>query len=110
MQMTYDAVNDVLDKGIVQSGYEAYVDDLKLMKEVSDLLRMKMVNRGYIEFSSPEAKIIVDESCKPIDIKLRNEGTGENMIENFMVAANETVGSFVFYQNFALTRKSLCSI
>lgn len=98
IQMTYDAVNDILDKGIVQDGYEDYVEDLKIMKEVSDLLRSKMVGRGYIEFSSPEAKIIVDEECKPIEIKLRNEGTGENMIENFMVAANETVGSFIFYQ------------
>lgn len=99
IQMTYDAVNDILDKGVVAEGYEPYVEDLKLMKEISDLLRTKMVNRGYIEFSSPEAKIIVDEECKPIEIKLRHEGTGENMIENFMVAANETVGSFVFYQN-----------
>jgi ribonuclease R len=99
IQMTYEAVNDILDKGIVADGYEDYVDDLKIMKEISELLRKKMVSRGYIEFSSPEAKIIVDEECKPIDIKLRNEGTGENMIENFMVAANETVGSFVFYQN-----------
>ena len=99
IQMTYEAVNDILDKGIVADGYEDYVDDLKIMKEISELLRKKMVSRGYIEFSSPEAKIIVDEECKPIDIKLRNEGTGEKMIENFMVAANETVGSFVFYQN-----------
>jgi len=68
------------------------------MKKLSDILRKKMVKRGYIEFSSAEAKIIVDENCHPIDIKLRNEGTGENMIENFMVAANETVGSFIFYQ------------
>lgn len=99
IQMTYEAVNDILDKGIVKEGYEPYVEDLKLMLEISNLLRKKMVGRGYIEFSSPEAKIIVDEECKPIDIKLRNEGTGENMIENFMVAANETVGSFIFYQN-----------
>lgn len=99
IQMTYEAVNDILDKGIVKEGYEDYVDDLKLMLEISKLLRSKMVNRGYIEFSSPEAKIIVDEECKPIDIKLRCEGTGENMIENFMVAANEIVGSFIFYQN-----------
>ena len=99
IQMTYEAVNNILDKGIVADGYEPYVLDLKLMKEVSDLLRAKMVGRGYIEFSSPEAKIIVDDECKPIDIKLRNEGTGERMIENFMVAANETVGSFIFYQN-----------
>ena len=99
IQMTYDAVNDILDNGVVKEGYEEFVDKLKLMKEVSDLIRRKMVDRGYIEFSSPEAKIIVDEECKPVDIKLRSEGTGENMIENFMVAANETVSSFIFYQS-----------
>ena len=99
MQMTYEAVNDILDKNLIKEGYEPYIEDLKLMKQISELLRTKMVNRGYIEFSSPEAKIIVDEECKPIDIRLRNEGTGEKMIENFMVAANETVGSFIFYQN-----------
>lgn len=99
IQMTYNKVNDILDKNIIAEGYEAFVDDLKLMKEVSDILRKKMINRGYIEFSSAEAKILVDEKCHPLDIKLREEGTGENMIENFMVAANETVGGFVFYQN-----------
>lgn len=99
IQMTYNKVNDILDKNIIAEGYEDFVDDLKLMKEVSDILRKKMINRGYIEFSSAEAKILVDEKCHPLDIKLREEGTGENMIENFMVAANETVGGFIFYQN-----------
>lgn len=99
IKMTYDAVNDILDRGKVADGYQDYVGDLRLMKELSDLLREKMVRRGYIEFSSPEAKILVDDDCHPIDVKLRCEGTGENMIENFMVAANETVGGFVFYQN-----------
>ena len=99
IQMTYNKVNDILDKNIVAEEYTPYVEKLRLMKECSDKLRSKMVNRGYIEFKSAEAKIIVDENCKPIEIKLRNEGTGENMIENFMVAANESVGSFVFYQN-----------
>ena len=98
IQMTYNKVNDIIDNNVVADGYLEYVDKLLLMKELSDILRRKMVKRGYIEFSSAEAKIIVDEACHPIEIKLRNEGTGENMIENFMVAANETVGSFIFYQ------------
>ena len=42
---------------------------------------------------------MVDDEGKPVEIKARVEGTGENMIENFMVAANESVGSFIFYQN-----------
>ena len=98
IQMTYNKVNDILDNNIVAEGYEEFTNKLFLMKELSDILRHKMVRRGYIEFSSPEAKIIVDENCHPIDIKLRIQGTGENIIENFMVAANETVGSFIFYQ------------
>ena len=99
IQMTYNKVNDILDNNKVSSGYEPFVDDLRLMKEVSDILRKKMVERGYIEFSSNEAKIIVDEKCHPVEIKLREEGTGENMIENFMVVANETVSGYIYYQN-----------
>lgn len=99
IQMTYNKVNDILDKNIVAEGYEPYVEQLRLMKELSDKLREKMVKRGYIEFHSAEPKIIVDEKGVPIDIKLREEGTGENIIENFMVAANESVGSFIYYQN-----------
>ena len=99
IQMTYKKVNDILDHHIVASGYEPFVKSLELMKECSDKLREKMVSRGYIEFKSNEAKILVDEEGKPLEIKLREEGTGENIIENFMVAANESVGSFVFYQN-----------
>lgn len=98
IQMTYHKVNDILDHDVVADGYQDFVADLKVMRHVSDLLRQKMVKRGYIEFHSSEAKILVDENCKPVDIVLRCEGTGENMIENFMVAANETVASSIFYQ------------
>ncbi len=98
-QMTYNCVNKILDENIIPEGYEPFVADLKLMKELSDILRIKMVNRGYIEFHSKEPKIIVNELCHPIAIKVRTEGTGENMIENFMIAANETVASHIFYRN-----------
>ena len=76
IQMTYNKVNDILDKNIIAKEYEPFVEELKLMKELSDILRTKMVKRGYIEFSSAEAKILVDENCHPIEIKLREEGTG----------------------------------
>ena len=98
IQMTYNKVNDILDKGIIDEAYQSFADDLRTMRYVSDLLRQRMVKRGYIEFHSNEAKIIVDDAGKPVDIRLRSEGTGENMIENFMVAANETVASSIFYQ------------
>lgn len=98
-QMTYEAVNKILEENEIVEGYEAFVDNLKLASELSDILRNKMVNRGYIDFDTDEVKIIVDENNHPIDIKLREQRTGEKIIENFMIAANEAVAEFVFHQN-----------
>ena len=94
-QMTYTCVNDILENDHVPEGYEPFVNDLKLMNELSNILRNKMVAHGYLEFNRPEPKIIVDEDGKPIEIKLREQRTGEKLIENFMIAANETVAGYI---------------
>lgn len=97
MKMTYGDVNKVLDGSEIPEGYEKFKDDLLMMNELSDKLRQNMVSKGYIDFDIKESKIIVDESGKAIDIKLRERGAGENMIENFMIAANESVASTIYY-------------
>lgn len=94
-QMTYTCVNEILENNKVPEGYEPFVNDLKLMNELSNILRKKMVNHGYLEFDRPEAKILVDENCHPTEIKLREQRTGEKLIENFMIAANETVAGYI---------------
>ena len=94
-QMTYTAVNSILEENFVPKGYEPFVGDLKLMNELSNILRKKMVNHGYICFNRPEAKILVDEQCHPTAITLRSQKTGENLIENFMIVANETVAGYI---------------
>ena len=94
-QMTYTCVNQILEENKTPKGYEPFVKDLKLMSELSTILRTKMVNHGYVEFDRPEPKIIVDEECRPIEIKLREQRTGEKLIENFMIAANETVAGYI---------------
>jgi ribonuclease R len=94
-QMTYNCVNDILENNKVPDGYEPFVKDLKLMNELSNILRKKMVNHGYLEFDRPEAKILVDEKGQPTEIKLREQRTGEKLIENFMIAANETVAGYI---------------
>ena len=99
MKMTYENVNKILEEDIVPSGYEEYESTLRLMEELSKILRKKMVNRGYIEFESNEAKIIVDDKCHPIHIEARVQRTGEELIENFMIVANETVSSSIYYKN-----------
>ena len=94
-QMTYNAVNDILENNTVPEGYEPFVNELKLMNELSNILRKKMVNHGYLEFNHPEAKIIVDDKCHPVKIDLRSQRTGEKLIENFMIVANETVAGYI---------------
>ena len=101
-KMTYDAVNSILEDGIIPNGYEEFVDDLKIMNDLSNILRKKMVSRGYIDFDTKEAKILVDDKCHPYEIKLREQRTGEKLIENFMIVANETVASSIFYRNDGL--------
>ena len=98
-KMTYDAVNSILENNVVPEGYEEFESTLRVMEEVSKILRKKMIGRGYIEFESDEAKIIVDDNCHPIEIKARQQRTGEELIENFMIVANETVASSIFYKN-----------
>ena len=98
-QMNYDDVNSILEDNVIPSGYEEYVDTLRTMNELSNILRKKMVRHGYIEFNIKEPKIIVDDSCHPVDIKICEQRTGEKLIENFMIVANETVAGFIEDKN-----------
>lgn len=98
-QMNYDDVNSILEDNVIPSGYEEYVDTLRTMNELSNILRKKMVRHGYIEFNIREPKIIVDDSGHPVDIKVCEQRTGEKLIENFMIVANETVAGFIEDKN-----------
>jgi ribonuclease R len=100
IQMTYKKVNKILEENIIPEGYEEYADTLILMQELASKLRENKVRRGYIDFEIDEAKIIVDEDGKAIDIKLRERGKGEKLIEDFMIAANESVASYIFYMEY----------
>ena len=92
-KMTYESVNRLLEENIVDEGYEDYVSSLKLMHELSSKIRKNKVKRGYIEFLSDEIKIIVDEYGIPIDIHQKEQKTGEKLIEDFMIVANEAVAT-----------------
>ena len=99
IQMTYKKVNSILEKNEIPEGYEPYVNHLKLMEELAEILRKAKVKRGYIDFNIDEAKILVDENCVPTDVVLRDRGAGEKLIEDFMIAANECVASHIYFMN-----------
>ena len=98
-KMTYEEVNKILEENTTSEDYKPFEKTLLLMNELSKILRKKMIRRGYIEFESTESKIKVDENCHPTHIESRVQRSGEELIENFMIAANETVASSIYYKN-----------
>ncbi len=99
IQMTYKKVNSILENNEIPEGYEEYADTLRTMAEFAKILRKAKVQRGYIDFGVDEAKILVDEKCVPYEIVLRERGVGENLIEDFMIAANECVATHIYFMN-----------
>lgn len=91
-RLTYNNVNKILDGDEqLRTKYQELVPMLEEMAQLHDILFNMRHHRGAIDFEETEAQIIVDENGKPLDIKLRERGTSEKMIESFMLAANETV-------------------
>ena len=95
-KMTYDKVNDILMRNIVDSEYINFKDTLILMNKLAHILRKEKINRGYIDFGTEEAKIVQDSNGKAIDVVKRIREDGEKLIEDFMIAANECVASYIF--------------
>ena len=94
-QMTYKNVNKILMENVIPEGYAEYAETLKEMKELASILRKEKESRGYIDFGLDEAKVIQDKNGKAIDIVKRTSGDGEKLIEDFMIAANETVATHI---------------
>src|SRR3954453_17271860 len=92
-RMTYYDVNRILtDKDEeTRARYESLVPMFELMEELAEVLRSKRMKRGAIDFDFKESKVLVDEEGKPTDVVLRERSVAERLIEEFMLAANETV-------------------
>lgn len=92
-RMTYTDVTKILvenDADLIER-YGYLVDHFKAMEELAAILRKKRINRGAIDFDFEEAKIILDEKGKPIEIKPYERGVSNRIIEEFMLVCNETI-------------------
>lgn len=92
-RMTYTNVRKILEDEDpeVTDRYSDLADMFRLMKELALKLRSKRMRRGAVDFDFEESKVIVDENGKPTDIVKRERSIAEQIIEEFMLAANETV-------------------
>lgn len=95
-KMTYKKVNDIIIRNIIDPEYKEFADTLIKMNNLAHILRTNKVRRGYIDFDLDEAKIIVDEDKNVVGIEKRIREDGERLIEDFMIAANETVATHIY--------------
>ncbi|WP_262177842.1 ribonuclease R [Saccharococcus sp. Marseille-Q5394] len=92
-RMTYTDVYKIIgekDEELMKK-YEHIVPMLNNMADLASILRQKRIDRGAIDFDFKESKVIVDEQGWPTDIVIRERTAAERLIEEFMLAANETV-------------------
>ena len=101
-RMTYKAVNGILDgdKDLINEYSDVY-EMLKQMLELSKILRAKKHKRGSIDFELPELKVVLDKDEKVEKVYLKDRGEGEKIIEDFMIAANETVAERIYWLELA---------
>ena len=79
----------------VQAELVDHMDNLKKMAELSQILRDCRMKRGAIDFDFPEIKVKVDSEGKAIGLEKRERSLSESIVEEFMLAANETVARFM---------------
>ena len=90
--MKYSEVNKVLNNEVMKE-YAPYIDQLKLMKELSDILERSKNKRNYLNFDVGDIEVIQDKNNKPIKFIKREIGDAEKIIENFMLAANASIAT-----------------
>lgn len=98
-RMTYKNVTKILvekDKELIER-YKDFVDTFQKMSELCLILKDKRIKRGAIDFDFPESKVILDDNGKPVEILWRERTLADQIIEEFMICANETVAEHYYW-------------
>ena len=98
-RMSYTNVNKILndlDKDVT-ARYKDYINDFKLMEELAHVLKDRRLKDGYLNLDIPESKIILDENGVCVDVKPYETTFANEIIEQFMLTANETVAEKYFW-------------
>ena len=101
-RMTYKNVNKIIDGDEEMClKYANLIEMVNDMLELSTIIRKKREDGGAIDFKEEEAKLII-KNGKVVDIVLRESGRSEKIIEDFMIAANVTVASYMKYLDYPM--------
>ena len=98
-RMCYTDVQKILDRSdeAILKRYEKYISYFDLMAELANILKVKRKENGYLNLEIPESKIILDENGVAIDVKKYETYFANEIIEQFMLIANETVAEKFYW-------------
>ena len=98
-RMNYHDVQKILDKSDeeVLKKYEKYIGNFELMAELAEILKKKRLEKGYLNLDIPESKIDLDENGKVISIGKYETSFSNEIIEQFMLSANETIAEKFYW-------------
>lgn len=98
-RMSYTEVRKILEEGDLEliQEYEELVPMFQDMQELAAILRKKRRQRGSIDFDFPESKIILDQKGNPVSIEPYERNVATDLIEDFMLLANETVAQHFYW-------------
>ena len=98
-RMNYTDVQKILDKSDkkILKKYEKYIKDFELMAELATILKNKRKENGYLNLDIPESKITLDDNGFAIDVQKYETYFSNEIIEQFMLAANETVAEKFYW-------------
>ena len=95
---TFDEVSYEAKKKALRKEYGDLIEMFLNMKELSDLLRLNRQKRGAIDFDMAESAVTLDDNDFPVNISVVTRNAASKIIEDFMLAANETVAEDYFWQ------------
>lgn len=98
-RMSYADVQKILDgkNKEVLKRYEKYIEDFKLMEELAKILKQKREGAGSLDLDIPESKVILDKNGFAIDIEKYKIYFANEIIEQFMLTANEIVAEKFYW-------------
>ena len=98
-RMSYTDVNKIInnqDEKVLER-YRPYIYDFKLMEELAKILKNRRVTNGYLNLEIPESKLVLDENGKCIDVHKYETTFANEIIEQFMLTANETIAEKFYW-------------
>lgn len=98
-RMNYKDVQKIIDGSDeeVLERYKNYIQDFKLMEELAKILKNKRLERGYLNLDLPESKVVLDNNGHAVDIKKYESYFSNEIIEQFMLSANETIAERFYW-------------